>query len=92
MSRRKKKTGLLEGVAGLVGLGVAGVVAVGSALFGKRPDPDDTTVDYGDTFFRGRYTTVKGKCFRCDGSGFYHGETCRKCGGSGRYERTTWYR
>ena len=96
MSRRKHEKGLIESVLGLgfgvVGLGVAGAVAVGSALFGKRPAPGDTVVKRGNTFFRGRYRKVSGKCFRCDGTGRYHGQVCRKCGGSGHYEHTTWQR
>ena len=96
MSRRKHEEGLVEGLVdigvGVVGLGVMGVVAVGSAIFGKKPNAGDTIVEHGNAFFRGRYKKVSGKCFRCDGTGIYHGKRCRKCGGSGHYEHTTWHR
>ena len=41
--------------------------------------------------FLGRYKTVSGECFRCDGTGRVYGRTCRKCGGSGRYSHTIRY-
>jgi DnaJ-class molecular chaperone len=48
-------------------------------------------VEYGSDFWGHRYKKTSGICYRCHGKGYVHEETCSKCGGSGRYERTTWY-
>lgn len=51
----------------------------------------DTRVKHGKNIFGDSYTETEGPCFRCDGTGKVHGKTCRKCGGSGQYQKTTWY-
>ncbi len=56
------------------------------------PGDNDTIVTHGTSRTHGNYTHVTGKCFRCDGTGSVHGDTCRKCGGTGRYEHRKWYR
>ena len=50
-----------------------------------------THVKHGKNIFGCRYREVSGECFSCDGTGKVHGKRCRKCGGSGRYSRTTWH-
>ena len=58
-----------------------------SQFFSKKRG---THVKHGRNIF-GRYTKVSGECFSCNGTGKVHGKRCRKCGGSGRYSRTTWH-
>lgn len=76
----------------LIVLGTIGGVIAKVAYDDSIGNENDTVVEHGDTWFRGRYSTASGKCFRCDGTGSFHGKTCRKCGGSGVYEHTTWHR
>ena len=51
----------------------------------------DAKVKHGRDIFGHRYRKEEGVCFRCDGTGHVHGNACRKCGGNGRYHKTTWY-
>lgn len=52
---------------------------------------DDNRVKRGRNIFGSRYRTVRGVCYRCNGTGSVRGQRCRKCGGTGEYKRTTWY-
>ena len=72
----------------LMVLGLGAAIASDMSKKGRK----DTVVTRGDSFFHGRYKKVKGECFRCGGTGSYHGHTCRKCDGTGVYKHTTWYR
>ena len=62
--------------------------AILSAFAGNKRD---TRVKRGKNLFGCRYKEVSGECFRCNGSGKVHGKTCRKCGGTGEFCRTTFY-
>ena len=76
----------------MIGLILTGAVIVGAMwLYDEsKMGENDNHEEHGDTFFHGRYKTVTGKCHRCNGTGHYHGKTCRKCGGDGEFRQTTW--
>jgi len=94
MGRRRKKKGcvenLVDGTCDLVGGLVGGAIALVGA-FVPYGEEEDNHVEYGSDFWGHRYKKTSGICYRCHGKGYVHEETCPKCGGSGRYERTTWY-
>ena len=69
-------------------LGFVFIVYVISAVF--KGGGGDTRVKHGRGLSGRKYKTVNGPCFRCDGTGQVHGQTCRKCGGSGRFSQTYW--
>ena len=58
----------------------------------ERAKEHDTKITRGEDEFGDKYKTIEGECFRCHGKGRVHGAICRKCNGTGRYKRTTWYR
>lgn len=94
MGRRRKEKGcvenLVDGTCDLVGGLVGGAIALVGA-FVPYGEEEDNHVEYGSDFWGHRYKKTSGICYRCHGKGYVHEETCPKCGGSGRYERTTWY-
>lgn len=94
MGRRRKKKGcvenLVDGTCDFVGGLVGGAIALVGA-FVPYGEEEDNHVEYGSDFWGHRYKKTSGICYRCHGKGYVHEETCPKCGGSGRYERTTWY-
>ena len=71
-------------------LGFAFIVYVISAAF-KGGGDGNTRVKHGRSLFGRKYKTVSGPCFCCGGTGQVHGQTCHKCGGSGRFSHTYWY-
>ena len=100
MSRRRKK-GCVEalfddccdiagGLTRAAGYTIGGVIgAIGAAMpYGEE---DDTHVEYGSDFWGHKYKKTNGICYRCHGTGSVHGKICRKCDGSGKFSRTTWY-
>ena len=94
MGRRRNKKGcvenLVDGACDLVGGLVGGAIALVGA-FVPYGEEGDTHVEHGSDFWGHRYKKTSGICYRCHGKGYVHEETCPKCGGSGRYERTNWY-
>ena len=75
----------------MIGWIIVGVIVYNVAKRIKWSDDGDVTnVNNGKTFFSD-YHEVDGDCFRCHGTGRVNGRTCRKCGGSGRFHRTTYY-
>ena len=88
MGRRKKGCieGLVDCACGLVG---ATVGLIG--CFVPYGEEEDDYVERGSDFWGHRYKTTRGMCYRCHGTGTVRGRTCRQCGGSGEFARTTWY-
>jgi len=85
-----KKKGCIEGLVdcacGLVG---ATVGLVG--CFVPYGEEKDNYVERGSDFWGHKYKKTRGICYRCHGTGTIHGMTCRKCSGTGKFSRTTWY-
>ncbi len=95
MGRRKKRCieGLVDGVSGLVG-GTIGLVGCTIGLIGSfvpHGEAEDNYVKRGSDFWGHKYKKTSGICYACHGTGYVRGRTCRKCGGSGKFSRTTWY-
>lgn len=88
MGRRKKGCieGLIDGVFGLVG-GTIGLIG----CFVPHGEEGDNYVERSSDFWGHWYKKTRGMCYRCHGTGTVRGRTCRKCGGSGKFSRTTWY-
>ena len=88
MGRRKKGCieGLVDGVFDLVD-GTIGLIG----YFVPHGQAEDNYVECGSDFWGHKYKKTRGMCYRCNGTGHVHGRTCRKCGGSGKFSRTTWY-
>ena len=87
MSRKKGCVeGLIDGVFDLVG-GTIDLVG----CFVPHGDAGDNYVECGSDFWGHKYKKTTGICYRCHGTGTVRGSTCRKCGGSGKFSRTTWY-
>ena len=88
MGRRKKGCieNLVDGVCGLVG-GTIGLIG----CFASYGEEGDNHVEHGSDFWGHKYKKTRGICYRCHGTGAVHGRTCRKCGGTGEFSRTTWY-
>ena len=83
---RRKRYGLIEGVCDMVG-GAIGLIG----CFVPYGEAGDDHVEHGSDFWGHKYKTRHGICYRCNGTGYVRGNTCRKCGGSGQYSHTTWY-
>ena len=64
---------------------------IGAAILSAFGGKKKTHVKHGKNIFGCRYKDVSGECFSCNGSGKVRGNTCRKCGGAGKYSHTTWY-
>lgn len=72
----------------MIGELLVGAAVLSAFASGKRKSK--THVEHGRNFFGCRYKVTSGECFSCHGTGTVHGKTCRKCGGSGVYSRTSW--
>ena len=85
-----RKKGCIEGLVdcacGLVG---ATIGLIG--CFVPHGEAKDNHVKRGSDFWGHKYKNVHGMCYPCHGTGSVRGKTCRKCGGSGKFSRTTWY-
>jgi RecJ-like exonuclease len=82
--------GVVEGLAHVTGGVIEGTVGLIGACM-PYGEENDTHVERGSDFWGHKYKKTRGICYRCHGTGTVRGRTCRKCGGSGKYSRTTWY-
>ena len=89
MGRRKKGCieGLVDSVFDLVG-GTIGLIG----CFVPYGESGDDYVERGSDFWGHKYKKRRGMCYRCHGTGTVRGRTCRKCGGTGEFSQTTWYK
>ena len=84
-----RKSGLELLADGVFGMAESVVRLIG--CFVPYGEAKDSHVERGSDFWGHKYKKRHGICFRCNGTGYVRGNTCRKCGGSGQYSHTTWY-